>query len=82
MAGDPRAILDELIGAYDGRPGRWLRIEPHYVNGPAFGGLIGTARAFGAFLQDQLRPQSTLFDEPTRALSTSSRAPAPARRCR
>jgi CubicO group peptidase (beta-lactamase class C family) len=55
----------ELTGGYEGR---WLRIEPHYVNGPAFGGLIGTARAFGKFLEDQLRPASTLFDVPTRAL--------------
>ena len=55
----------ELTGAYEGR---WLRIQPHYVNGPAFGGLIGTARAFGKFLADQLRPASALFDAPTRAM--------------
>lgn len=55
----------ELFGGYEGH---WLRLEPHYVNGPAFGGLIGTARAFAKFLQDQMRPQSALFDEPTRAL--------------
>ncbi|MBY0502584.1 MAG: beta-lactamase family protein [Bryobacteraceae bacterium] len=26
--------------------GRWLRIQDHYVNGPAFGGCIGTATGF------------------------------------
>jgi CubicO group peptidase (beta-lactamase class C family) len=72
-------INRELIGGYEGG---WLRLEPHYVNGPAFGGLIGTARAFGKFLQDQLRPQSLLFDEPTRALffqqqRTRAGAPVP-----
>jgi D-alanyl-D-alanine carboxypeptidase len=55
----------DLFGTYEGH---WLRIEPHYVNGPAFGGLIGSARGFEIFLQDQLKPQSALFDEPTRRL--------------
>lgn len=54
-----------LVGAYEGR---WLRIEAHYANGPAFGGLIGTARAFGRFLQDQLRGHSVLFADSTREL--------------
>ena len=75
-----RFLIDRrLIGTYDGR---WLRIEPHYVNGPAFGGLIGTARGFGIFLQDQLRAQSILFDSSTRDLFfsqqlTSTRQPIP-----
>lgn len=61
-----RLLIDRrLIGDYEGA---WLRIEPHYLNGPAFGGLVGTARGFGAFLQDQLRPRSTLFDNPAREL--------------
>jgi D-alanyl-D-alanine carboxypeptidase len=55
----------ELIGDYSGG---WLEIRSHYLNGPAFGGLVGTARGFGAFLQDQLRDQSVLFDEATRQL--------------
>lgn len=28
------------------RQGRWVRIQDHYVNGPAFGGCIGTALGF------------------------------------
>jgi CubicO group peptidase (beta-lactamase class C family) len=54
-----------LIGDYERR---WLRIRSHYVNGPAFGGLVGTARGFATFLQDQLRHRSRLLDEATRAL--------------
>lgn len=46
----------------------WLHIKNHYVNGPSYGGLIGTARAFAAFLKDQLKPESVLFDNQTGAL--------------
>ena len=55
----------QLVGDYYGR---WLEIRSHYLNGPAFGGLVGSARAFGAFLQDQLRPHSALFSDATRTL--------------
>jgi D-alanyl-D-alanine carboxypeptidase len=55
----------ELVGDY---AGRWLEIRSHYLNGPAFGGLVGTVRAFGKFLQDQLRQQSVLFTDATRQL--------------
>jgi CubicO group peptidase (beta-lactamase class C family) len=57
-------IDGDLIGDYEGR---WLRIESHYPNGPAFGGLVGTARGFARFLQDQLCPHSVLFSDATRA---------------
>jgi CubicO group peptidase (beta-lactamase class C family) len=56
-------INQALIGEYDGR---WLRLNSHYVNGPAFGGLVGTCGGFGKFLQDQLRPTSALFGESVR----------------
>jgi CubicO group peptidase (beta-lactamase class C family) len=55
----------ELVGDYSGR---WLAIRSHYLNGAAFGGLVGTARGFGAFLQDQLRERSVLFNETTKRL--------------
>lgn len=58
-------IDHELIGEYDGR---WLSIRSHYVNGAAFGGLVGTARGFGRFLQDQLSHHSQLFTDGTRSL--------------
>ena len=54
-----------LIGEY---AGPWLEIRGHYLNGPAFGGLVGSARGFGRFLQDQLRPHSALFSDATREL--------------
>lgn len=54
-----------LVGDY---AGSWLEIRGHYPNGPAFGGLVGTARAFAVFLQDQLRPQSVLLDAARRTL--------------
>ncbi len=61
-----RFLIDrKFIGGYEGR---WLRIASHYPNGPAFGGLVGTARGFGKFLQDQLRGHSVLFSDRTRAL--------------
>ena len=58
-------IDSELVGGYEGP---WLRIRSHYPNGPAFGGLVGTARGFGTFLQDQLRQHSAIFNDTTRAL--------------
>lgn len=54
-----------LVGRY---AGPWLEIRPHYLNGPAFGGLVGTARGFAKFLQDQLSTRSRLFGDRTRVL--------------
>src|SRR6185503_4748609 len=59
----------ELVGEY---AGRWLLIRSHYVNGAAFGGLVGTTRGFGKFLQDQLASHSRLFNDETRALFYAS----------
>jgi len=61
-----RFLIDgEFIGDYEGP---WLRIKSHYLNGPAFGGLVGTASGFGKFLRDQLRHDSVLFNGTTRSL--------------
>ena len=61
-----RFLIDrDLIGDYSGR---WLDIRSHYLNGPAFGGLVGTARGFGTFLHDQLRERSVLLNATTRQL--------------
>jgi CubicO group peptidase (beta-lactamase class C family) len=46
----------------------WFRLKPTYMNGPAYGGLIGTARGFARFLQDQLRARPALFGAETKAL--------------
>ncbi len=67
-----------LVGGYSGR---WLQIRDHYLNGPAFGGLVGSAAGFGRFLQDQLSGQSALFSDSTRALfeepQRTTRGPIP-----
>jgi CubicO group peptidase (beta-lactamase class C family) len=53
-----RLVID---GAYiDRYEGSWLRIRAHYVDGPAFGGLIGTTAAFGTWLGDLLGESRTL----------------------
>ncbi len=57
---DPR-----VWGPYEGR---WRRVNEHYVNGPSFGGLVGSAGAFGRFLQDQLGASSVLLGKPSREL--------------
>ena len=55
----------QLVGDYSGK---WLAIRSHYLNGPAFGGLVGTAGGFGRLLQDQLRDRSVLLNDATRQL--------------
>ena len=45
-----------------------FRLRPVYMNGSAYGGLIGTARGFARFLQDQLNARSVLLGEQTRQL--------------
>lgn len=58
-------IDKELTGDYEGK---WLHIKDHYLNGAAFGGLIGSAGSFGKYLQDQLKEESVLFNKDTRNL--------------
>ncbi len=53
---------------WGGYEGRWLRLKSHYVDGPAFGGLLGAAPGFGRFLQDQLRGHSALLGAETKRL--------------
>jgi D-alanyl-D-alanine carboxypeptidase len=53
---------------WGGYEGNWLRLKSLYPNGPSFGGLVGTARSFTCFLQDQLRTRSVLVDNETRQL--------------
>jgi CubicO group peptidase (beta-lactamase class C family) len=56
---------DKYIGDYqDG----WLQIRDHYLNGPAFGGMVASARAVATFLRDQLQDTSVLFSRQTKSL--------------
>jgi len=61
----------ELIGEYEEG---WLHINDHHLNGPGFGGLIATAPAVAAFLQDQLREHSVLLGNGTKSLFFSRQA--------
>jgi len=45
-----RFVIDSAY--FDRYEGSWLKIRSHYVDGPAFGGLIGTTAAFGVWLAD------------------------------
>jgi CubicO group peptidase (beta-lactamase class C family) len=53
---------------WGGYEGNWLRLRSHHLNGPAFGGLVGTARSFARLLQDQLRTKSVLLSPETKRL--------------
>jgi D-alanyl-D-alanine carboxypeptidase len=55
-------IDGSLIGGYEGR---WLHVKNHYLNGPAFGGLVGSAADLARFLHDQLQDHSVLFGDAT-----------------
>jgi D-alanyl-D-alanine carboxypeptidase len=54
-----------LWGGYEGR---WFCFKDHYLNGPAFGGIVAGARAVSRFLQDQLRNTSVLIRPTTKEL--------------
>ena len=58
-------------GEYEGD---WLRIRNHHLDGPAFGGLVGSARDFSRFLQDQLSGASVLFGPETQRLFEAAQA--------
>ena len=54
-------VTDRAVwGEYEGN---WLHIKDAYVNGPSFGGAIGSAKAFSAILQDLLAERSVLLGE-------------------
>lgn len=53
---------------WGGHEGRWLRIRDHAPDGPAFGGLSGSASVFAAILCDQLQPESRLLGASARRL--------------
>ncbi|HXY53072.1 MAG TPA: serine hydrolase domain-containing protein [Nitrospirota bacterium] len=57
-------VMDKAVwGKYEGN---WLHVKDVYVNGPSFGGAIGSAKAFSRILQDLLSDQSVLLSRDTR----------------
>lgn len=43
--------------------GRWISFRENYVNGAAYGGLIGTSKAFARYLQELLKPNCSLISD-------------------
>ena len=61
-----RFFIDgSVLGEYEEG---WLHINNVYLNGPSFGGAIGSATAFAKILQDLLSEQSVLLKEKTKQL--------------
>jgi len=56
-------IEDTTWGEYEDN---WLHINNVYLNGPAFGGAIGSARAFSRILQSLLSDKSVLLSGNTK----------------
>ncbi len=55
------AVLGMLIDKskfMDAPEGKWKPFRDNYVNGPSYGGLIGTAGALAKYIQELLRPGS------------------------
>jgi D-alanyl-D-alanine carboxypeptidase len=46
--------------------GDWLHVRDHFLNGPAFGGVVASGRGIARFLQDQLAPDSVLLSREMR----------------
>ena len=56
-----RFLLEsKYFGAYEQG---WLHLKDTYLNGPSFGGLIGTAVGFSKILQDLLKTNSILLKD-------------------
>jgi D-alanyl-D-alanine carboxypeptidase len=53
---------------WEGYEGKWLSIRKLYVNGPAFGGAIGSAAAFCRILRDLLKVGSVLLSKESKSL--------------
>jgi D-alanyl-D-alanine carboxypeptidase len=53
------------------KEGSWVYLKPVYVNGKAYGGLIGSARAMATILQDLLDSNSRLLSANSKALMYS-----------
>jgi CubicO group peptidase (beta-lactamase class C family) len=56
-----RALIGEPVES-------WVPLRDLYPDGPAFGGVVGSAAAFARFLQDQLCERSVLLGESARKL--------------
>jgi CubicO group peptidase (beta-lactamase class C family) len=53
---------------WGGYEGRWFRFNDHYLDGPAFGGIVASATAVSRFLQDQLGSASVVLGPTAKTL--------------
>jgi D-alanyl-D-alanine carboxypeptidase len=60
-----RFVIDDAKYVRPGR-GEWHAFRPYYVNGAAYGGIIGSADGFTRYLQALLDPSSGLLSERSR----------------
>jgi CubicO group peptidase (beta-lactamase class C family) len=58
---DKKKFMDEPEGA-------WKPFKTYYVNGPAYGGLVGTPEAFMKYLRELIRPDGKLISVASRKL--------------
>lgn len=58
-------VDDNVLGSYENN---WRHINDIYLNGPAFGGAIGSAKAFSTILQDLLSDNSVLLSSTSKKL--------------
>jgi CubicO group peptidase (beta-lactamase class C family) len=64
-----RFFMDSMF--WNGYEGNWLLIKNLNLNGPSFGGVVGTTRSFAQFLQDQLQAEPIILrPESKRLLET------------
>jgi D-alanyl-D-alanine carboxypeptidase len=64
-------ILTLLIDGkkyFNQKEGKWKSFKNYYVNGAAYGGLIGTPGAFMKYLQELMKCKNSLISEEYRAL--------------
>jgi hypothetical protein len=53
-------FIDKKV--FTGKPeGKWRPFNSYYINGSAYGGLIGTPLALASYAQDLLQPESKLL---------------------
>ncbi len=61
-----RFLMDKSVLGND--EGSWRHINNVYLNGPSYGGAIGSARAFSRILQDLLSENSKLLSSSTKQM--------------
>jgi CubicO group peptidase (beta-lactamase class C family) len=62
-----------------GREGRWRHVKDAYLDGPAYGGIVASARALAGFLHDLIRDDPVLLGEEGRRLFFERQADAAGR---